>query len=209
VIAQSREIARIIVAVLLAILCGACEKGQRDAVAEPSREATAKPAQDDNARLVVPDHFIGAGVRIPNVDADAVRVQNTSGQAGFCLDRPGRVIINDIQPEMSAGSMRVEAFALVPLGQPNEDSKIHLTRNPAVFERAVSCNPHDPYDLNRGAAMAGLRLEVRKIGHETAIAEQLVVHYTSGGRPYEFSFRYSIALCSPADVTTRECRPPD
>ncbi|MGC4865608.1 hypothetical protein ACLQ3B_09255 [Micromonospora sp. DT53] len=225
-VAQSRQIARITVAVLLAMLCGACETGQRDAVAESPREATAKPAQDatakpaqdvtttpeqnlNDARIIVPDHYVGAGVRSRNVDADAVRIESTSGQAGFCLDRPGRVTINEIQPEMSTGSMRVEAFALEPWDEPNDGSKIRLSRKPAVFDRAANCNPHDPSGRNRGAAMAGLRLKVRKIGHETAVADQLVMHYTSGGHPYEFSFRYSIALCSPVDVTTRECRPPE
>lgn len=146
---------------------------------------------------------------IRDVDADAVRIQSTSGQAAFCLDRPGRVSINGIRPEMSTGDMRVEAFALVPWDDPNEGSRIALSRNPAVLETATDCMPRTPSGGNPGPAMTGLRVQVRKIGQETAVAEQLVLRYTSGGHPYEFAFRYGIALCSPSDDTTRQCRPPE
>ncbi|MGC4877321.1 hypothetical protein ACLQ26_13815 [Micromonospora sp. DT43] len=215
-ITHPREAARRSAAVLIAMLCAACTTGQRDAEAEPPRSAAAEPApattseqSPNDARIIVPDHFIGAGVRIPDVDAGAVVVQSTSGQAGFCLDRPGRVTIDDIQPDMSMGSMRVEAFALVPRNATDGGSRIPLSRKPIIFDRAVDCMPDDPHARSRGAAMTDLRVQVRKIGEETAVAEQLIVRYTSGGHPYEFSFRYGIALCSPVDDTTRHCRPPE
>jgi hypothetical protein len=218
VTAHPREVARIALAALVAMLCSACGTDQRDAEAKPTldrpitvrtQDPTITSGQNtSDARIIVPDSYDGAGQRFHEVDEDTVRIFSTVGVAGICLDRPGRVTINEIQPEMSTGSMRVEAFALIPWDDPSDGGKIPLSRNPAFFARARDCNPHDPYGRNRGAAMAGLRLQVRMTGPQTAVAEQLVLHYTSGGHPYEFSFRYSIALCAPYDVTTRECEPP-
>ncbi|WP_433392122.1 hypothetical protein [Micromonospora sp. KLBMP9576] len=207
--ADSRKAARITVTVFVAMLVGACGTGQRDTAAPSPQAATAEPAPDTttpaqpglaDARIAVPDSYLGAGERIHDVDPDAARITSTRGVAGICLDRPGRVTINEIRPEMSTGSMRVEAFALIPPGPSGDDSQLPpLSREPVALEGATACA--------QGPDTHALRLRVRKLGPRTAVAERLVLHYTSGGRPYEFPLRWSVALCAPYDVTTRQCEP--
>ncbi|NES26320.1 hypothetical protein GCE86_27865 [Micromonospora terminaliae] len=208
VIAQWRRVARISVAALVAMLCGACGTDQPEARSEPMQDsATASGQNSSDARITVPASYTGAGKRFPDVDPDSVRDVSTLGVASICLDRPGRVTINEIQPEMSTGEIRVEAFALVPWDSSSDGSKIPLSHDPAVFDRAVACAPDDLYARDKGAAQVALQLRVRKVGPHTAVAEQLVLRYTSGGHPYEFSLRWSIALCAPDDVKTRQCKP--
>jgi hypothetical protein len=208
VIAQSRKVARMTVAGLVAMLCGACGTDQLDARSEPTQGPTiASGHNSSDARITVPASYTVAGRWFPDVDPDSVRIVSTLGVASICLDRPGRVTITEIQPEMSAGEIRVEAFALVPSDGSSDGSKVPLSHDPAVFDRAVACGPDDLYARDKGAAGAALKLQVRKVGPQTAVAEQLVLRYTSGGHPYEFSLRWSIALCAPDDARTRQCKP--
>ncbi|MEU6206369.1 hypothetical protein ABZ814_22625 [Micromonospora musae] len=207
-IAQSRKVARITVAALIAVLCGACGTDQPDATTEPTQNPTIASGQNSSdARITVPASYKGAGKRFPNVDPDSVRIVSTLGVASICLDRPGRVTINEIQPEMSTGEIRVEAFALVPSGDPSDGSNVPLSRDPVVFDRATACVPDDLHAQDKAAARVALQLRVRKVGSQTAVAEQLVLRYTSGGHPHEFSLRWSIALCAPDDGRTRQCKP--
>ncbi|MGW3606853.1 hypothetical protein [Micromonospora sp. NPDC005161] len=210
----SRGAGRVAVAALVAML-GSCGTGQRDAGAVPAHDATATagPTASDarqdakDARITVKASYKGAGQRFHNVGPDTVHVLSTTGSAGICLDRPGRVTINEVEAESSKGEIRVEAFALSPLRSSVDRSATPLSGGPVVLDRAAACVADDPQVRNDPEAMAGLSLRVRKVGHQTAIAEQLVLRYTSGGHPYEFSLRYSIALCAPDDPTTRECQP--
>ncbi|RLP88433.1 hypothetical protein EAD89_16730 [Micromonospora sp. BL4] len=200
---------------LAAILLASCGTGQRDTGAEPANDANDAAGTDDSdarqdpndARITVPASYRGAGQRLHNVGPDTVRVLSTTGVAAICLDRPGRVTINEVVPETSAGEIRVEAFAFTPWRSSGNRSATPLPGGPVVLDRAAACVADDPHARNDAEALAGLQLRVRKVGHQTATAEQLVLRYTSGGHPYEFSMRYSIALCAPDDPTTRECQP--
>ncbi|MEU5563418.1 hypothetical protein [Micromonospora musae] len=207
-IAQSRKVACVTVAALVAMLCGACGTDQPDAAAEPTQNPTIASGQNSSdARITVPASYKGAGKRFHNVDPDSVRIVSTLGVASICLDRPGRVTINEIQPEMSMGEIRVESFALVPSGDSSDGSKVPLSGDPVVLDRATACLPDDLHARDKAAARAALQLRVRKVGARTAVAEQLVLRYMSEGHPYEFSLRWSIALCAPDDDSTRQCKP--
>jgi hypothetical protein len=194
------------VAALVVLFPGACASHQDGAPVLTQDTGTPAGGNPNDARIVVPGSFTGAGRIFRNTTPETLYDASTNGMASVCLDRPGRVTVTGIEPEMSTGELRVEAFALAPADGPAAGITIPLSRGSAVLERTTACLTDDRAGRSPQAARATLLLRVRMVGAGSAVAEGLVLHYTSGDHPYEFALPWRISLCAPGDDRTDGCR---
>ncbi|AVT39412.1 hypothetical protein C6W10_26560 [Plantactinospora sp. BB1] len=204
--AHRRKVAYPVVAALVLVLfSGACDSHRDDALELPQASSTPAGGDPNDARIVVPGSFTGAGKIFHDTTPDTAYDASTNGVASVCLDRPGRVTVTEIRPEMSTGEFRVEGFALAPVDGSASGTSIPLSHGSTVLERSTACVA-DPAGKSPAEARAALLLRVRMVGPDSAAAEKLILHYTSGDHRYEFSMPWRITLCAPGDDQTRGCR---
>jgi hypothetical protein len=187
---------------ILTASLSACSSHRPTPAAGGESAPSAAPGRDD-AQIIIPWHYVGSGQTRRDLPTDSVYIFSTLAEVAFCLDRPGRVTVDSVDPHIVAGSLRVEGFALVPnVGDAVILDEIsELPAGPPVVDKACG------HDAER-VALTDLEVKVRILSAETVVADSFVLHYTSGGRRYDFTLPWTITICEAGDYRTHGCRPP-
>jgi hypothetical protein len=161
------------------------------------------------------DDYGGSGVGFHDTRPNAPYL---GGDVVTCLDRPGRVVIERVEPIKPTGGLTVTGFAVIPNGwergsAASVDGQSSLARRglapagPVVVDKPcpdfARLRPWDPY---RTPVSVILVVEYSKALDETADHRGLMIHYVSGGRRYRASVAWQFVLCAPGDTTRWGCR---
>jgi hypothetical protein len=176
--------------------------------------AVAACESNNDARIIAPGgEFHGAGVIYYDTRA---RLPYTVGDLIVCLDRPGRAVIDRIEPKDPLGDLSLDAFAVIPnvmergeLGFNDDNRTIAeqglLPDGPVVIDKPCPDIERARPDPTRTPQSVALLLQYSKPTEQTAGNHGIVIHYTSGGHTYSLPLRWEIMLCGPHDTTTKEC----
>lgn len=146
----------------------------------------------------------------------------TFGMMVICLDRPGRAVIDSVEPENGYGGLRIDAFVAVPnphqtggdafgaadasiaqLSQPNSEPD-HLTYTPPGNVVDHPCQPPSAI-LDPSTDSYVLYVQYSKPTDVTAGETGLVIHYTSDGQHLTMSAPVFNVLCGSQDTESQAC----
>jgi hypothetical protein len=132
------------------------------------------------------------------------------GDFDLCVDGEGTIQIERIESRDPFGGLRLDAFAVAPVGGQEFTSQhrsIAEIGHPVTVDATLegSCVYDDDGDVTAGSRLYTLLLQFSRPGAQSAGNHGITIWYRSDGRTRSATANYEVALCQPGDNTTREC----
>ncbi|HEU5109324.1 MAG TPA: hypothetical protein VFT95_12335 [Micromonosporaceae bacterium] len=185
----------------LSAACDLAGSGDSDSADDHTLFGVADPSYGD-AQIVLRGRDGGRSI-INDVATGEIVTMTSSGHSAICLDHAGSVTIDTVLPDISSGDLDVEAVAVTHV----RDGGLDVPAPPAPGFPAtldLVCDP--PADSGLPPAVAAdLRLWLRKVSDDAAVADRFHLLYTSSGRTYELVLHWPVALCGDRSDPAEEC----
>ena len=164
-----------------------------------------------NEPHIVAPGFKGAGVAYPNTKPG---VPYTVGDLIICLDRPGKVTIEDIEMIKPEGGLQLDDFSVIPNAMESgaggfEDSNVPISRltpspaKPVVMTHACPADWNAPPVPNPQSV--ALLLQYSKSSDRAATSAGITVLYSSSGHKDKLTLRWTVGLCPDETAASTGC----